>query len=134
ESIMQQYNCSQKSQAIMLIAVDELFSNIAYYAYKGKEGGGNGTIRIEIKDKVFKMQLIDNGIPFNPLAHLDPNYINSSAEERTNKGGLGIFMVRRSVDDMQYVYENGQNILTIIKTIPEMHEEEFKDSYSTTRD
>lgn len=134
ESIMQQYNCSQKSQAIMLIAVDELFSNIAYYAYKGKPGGGNGTIRIEIKGQEFKMQLIDSGTPFNPLAHLDPNYINSSAEERTNKGGLGIFMVRRSVDDMQYVYENGQNILTIIKTIPEMHEEEFKDSFSTTRD
>lgn len=134
ESIMQQYNCSPKSQATMLIAVDELFSNIAYYAYKGQPTPGNGTIRIEINGTEFKMLLIDNGTPFNPIKHLDPNYISSSAEERTNKGGLGIFMVRRSVDDMKYNYENGQNILTIIKTIPEMHEEEFKDSYSTTRD
>ena len=59
------------------------------------------------------MTFSDRGMPYNPLEKLDPD-ITLSAEER-QIGGLGIFMVKKSVDVMEYTYKYGQNILTIRK-------------------
>ena len=61
------------------------------------------------------MQFVDSGVPFNPLKKKDAD-ITLSAEER-QIGGLGILMVKRSMDKVDYVYENGQNILTLVKKI-----------------
>ena len=103
-----------KSQLQIDIAIDEIFSNIAYYSYS--DGNiGDATVKI-IKntnpDRV-EISFIDNGIEYNPLEKEDPN-INLSAEER-GIGGLGIFIVKKSMDDIYYEYKNNQNILTIIK-------------------
>ena len=70
---------------------------------------------IDIKDGICIITLSDSGIPYNPLEKLDPD-VTLSAEDR-QIGGLGIFMVKKSVDDMVYEYKNGQNILKLIKKI-----------------
>lgn len=57
----------------------------------------------------------DSGKPYNPLEKPDPD-VTLSAEERSI-GGLGIFMVKKSMDDMRYEYKDGQNILTITKRL-----------------
>ena len=76
---------------------------------------GNATIRVEIIKEPLSAVLtfIDNGVPYDPLAKEDPD-VSLTAEER-QIGGLGIFMVKKSMDDVEYEYKNGQNILRIKK-------------------
>ena len=94
------------------VAVDELFTNIASYAYP--DGDGKAVIRIDDSEKgAITITLIDWGTPFDPLKHEDPD-ISLLAEDRPI-GGLGIFMVRKTMDDVQYEYKDGMNILTIRK-------------------
>lgn len=97
------------------VAVEELFVNIAQYAYA--PGIGVATIRLEIQEDPFVVVItfIDNGIPYNPLAKEDPD-ITLSAEERPI-GGLGIYMVKKSMDEVSYEYKDGQNILRIKKQL-----------------
>ena len=106
-------DCPMKAQIQIDVAVDELFANIANYAYP--DGEGKATVRYEpIRDpNGIRITFIDSGIPFNPLEVEAPN-TTLPAEER-EIGGLGIFMVRKSMDDVLYRFEDGQNILTIIK-------------------
>jgi len=107
--------CSMKAQMQLDVAVDELFTNIASYAYPS--GTGNATIRLDFDpaDRMFSITFIDSGIPYNPLEKPDPD-VTLSAEERSI-GGLGIFLVKKTMDDMTYRYENNQNIVTIRKKI-----------------
>ena len=100
-------------QLQMDIAVEEIFVNIASYAYEGKEGPSE--IIFELNDKVAEITFIDSGIPYDPLAKEDPD-ITLSAEQR-QIGGLGIFMVKKSMDDMKYEYSDGKNKLTLFKRI-----------------
>ena len=94
------------------ISVEELFVNVAHYAYKPDIG--NVTIRIDTDNETeVLVELEDSGIPFNPLEKEDAD-ITKSAEER-EIGGLGIFMVKKSMDKIEYRYENKKNILTIHK-------------------
>ena len=72
-------------------------------------------VDIDIRDGICTITLSDNGIPYNPLEKVDPD-VTLSAEDR-QIGGLGIFMVKKSVDDMVYEYKDGQNILKLIKKI-----------------
>ena len=97
------------------IAVDELFSNIAYYAYQ--PGTGEATVRLEISEKPACVMLtfIDSGTPYDPLSHADPD-ITLSAQER-QIGGLGIFMVKKSMDAVSYQYMDGKNVLKIKKNL-----------------
>ena len=115
EEQLEQYNCPMKTQMQIDIAIDELFSNIAQYAYNPKTG--KATIRVEVTENPMAVIItfIDNGVPYNPLAKADPD-VTLSADER-QIGGLGIFMVKKSMDDINYEYKNGQNILTIKKHI-----------------
>ncbi|MBP5670113.1 MAG: ATP-binding protein, partial [Lachnospiraceae bacterium] len=78
---------------------------------------GPATIRVGLTDdgSVFVIELIDQGVPYNPLAKEDPD-ITLSAEER-KIGGLGILLTKKSMDDVQYEYANGSNILTLRKSI-----------------
>ena len=108
-------NCPLKTQMQIDIAIDELFSNIAFYAYHPNIGPA--TIRVEVQEAPLAVLIsfIDNGIPYNPLSASEPD-ITLSAEER-QIGGLGIYMVKKSMDDMTYTHQNGQNILTIKKNL-----------------
>ena len=106
-------DCPMKAQMQIDIAIDELFSNIAYYAYNPDIG--HATVRVEVQQEPLAVVIsfIDHGIPYDPLAKEDPD-TTLSAEER-DIGGLGIYMVKKSMDAVTYEYKNGQNILTIKK-------------------
>ena len=96
------------------VAIDELFGNIAHYAY-GKDTG-DATVRVEVTEEpAVIITFIDNGIPYNPLKKSDPD-VTKDLEER-EIGGLGIFMVKKSMDDITYEYKEGQNILRIKKNM-----------------
>lgn len=115
EAQLERLDCPIKAQMQIAIAIDELFGNIAHYAYQPDVG--LVTIRLAFLpiSRTIVITLIDRGIPYNPLEHKDPD-ITLRAEDRSI-GGLGIYMAKKSVDDMAYQYENGQNILTIRKCI-----------------
>ncbi len=110
---LEQYNCPLKAQMQIDIAIDELFGNIAHYAYKPEIG--QATVRVEVLEDPLSVVItfIDNGIPYDPLAKPDPD-VSLSAEER-QIGGLGIYMVKKSMDEIAYEYKDGQNILRIKK-------------------
>ena len=97
------------------IAVEEIFVNIASYAYAPDEGDVTITCRVQSDPTRISVRFRDQGVPFDPLAKKDAD-ITLSAEER-DIGGLGIYMVKESMDNVTYAYENGQNILTIKKTL-----------------
>ena len=105
--------CPMKAQLQIDIAIDELFSNIAYYAYNPEEGPATVQVEVQENPMAVVISFIDNGVPYDPLSKEDPD-ITLSAEDR-NIGGLGIYMVKKSMDDVSYEYKNGQNILRIKK-------------------
>ena len=106
-------DCPMKAQMQIDVAIDELFGNIAHYAYNPEIG--QATVRVEVVEEPLSVVItfIDNGVPYDPLAKADPD-TTLSAEER-EIGGLGIFMVKKTMDDITYEYKNGQNILKIKK-------------------
>ena len=112
---LEQLECPMKTQMQVDIAIDELFGNIAHYAYNPE--GGAATVRVEVTENPLAVVItfIDNGVPYDPLAKADPD-ITLSAEER-QIGGLGIYMVKKSMDDISYEYKDGMNILKIRKEI-----------------
>ena len=108
-------DCPMKAQMQIDVAIDELFGNIAHYAYPS--GTGDATVRFDF-DAATRMASItfeDSGVPFDPLQKIDPDVTLSAAERGI--GGLGIFMVKKTMDNLAYRYENGKNCLTIYKTI-----------------
>ncbi len=106
--------CPPKTMIQIDVAIDELFGNIAHYAY-GKDTG-DATVRVEVTEEpAVIITFIDNGIPYNPLKKSDPD-VTKDLEER-EIGGLGIFMVKKSMDDITYEYKEGQNILRIKKNM-----------------
>ena len=115
EEQLEQVGCPMKAQMQIDIAIDELFSNIAQSAYTPKTG--KATVRVEVTENPMAVVIsfIDNGIPYDPLAKADPN-VSLPADDR-QIGGLGIFMVKKSMDEINYEYKNGQNVLTIKKHI-----------------
>ena len=108
-------DCPIKAQMQIAIAIDELFGNIAHYAYNPEIG--KATVRVEVIEDPLAVTItfIDNGVPYDPLAKADPD-TTLSAEER-DIGGLGIYMVKKSMDDITYEYKDGQNILKIKKKL-----------------
>ena len=112
---LEKLDCPMKAQIQIDVAIDELFGNIAHYAYNPNVG--TATIRMEVVQDPMAVVLtfIDHGIPYDPLAKEDPD-IKLSAEER-KIGGLGIYMVKKSMDEITYEYKDGQNILRIKKNI-----------------
>lgn len=108
-------DCPMATQIAIDVAVEELFVNIASYAYDGKSGPA--TIRVTIHEDPLAAEItfIDSGMQYDPLAKPDPD-VTLAAKDR-KKGGLGIFMVKNSMDDMKYEYKDGKNILTLIKNL-----------------
>lgn len=113
---LERFDCSPKVQFQLSVAVEEIFVNIAHYAYQPGQDG-RATVRCCIQEDPLQVtiQFLDNGKPFNPLAKQDAD-TTLSAEER-DIGGLGILMVKKSMDAVDYEYEGGKNILTIRKSI-----------------
>lgn len=112
---LEQLDCPVKTQMQVDIAIDELFGNIANYAYNPDIGAA--TVRVEVIEDPLAVVItfIDKGMPYDPLAKEDPD-ITLSAEDR-QIGGLGIYMVKKTMDDITYEYRDGQNILKIRKEI-----------------
>ena len=108
-------DCPMRAQMQIDIAIDELFGNIAHYAYCPETG--DATVRVEVVDDPLSVVItfIDRGVPYDPLSSADPD-TTLSAEERA-VGGLGIFMVKKSMDEIAYRYEDGKNILSIKKRL-----------------
>ena len=112
---LEEIGCPMKAQVQIDIAIDELFGNIAQYAYNPETGPA--TVRVEVSDAPISVTItfMDHGVPYAPLQKEDPD-ITLSAEER-GSGGLGIFMVKKTMDEITYEYKDGQNILRIRKDI-----------------
>ena len=108
-------DCPMKAQMQIDIAIDELFGNIAHYAYSPEVGDATVCVEVLEDPRAVVITFIDKGVPYDPLAKADPD-ITLSAEERAI-GGLGIFMVKKSMDDITYEYKDGQNILKIKKNL-----------------
>lgn len=115
ESELENNGCPMKVIIQISIAVEEIYVNIARYAYTPEIG--NATVRCEVEREPLQItiQILDSGKPFNPLEKEDAD-TTLSAEER-DIGGLGILMVKKSMDQVEYEYKNGKNILTIHKKL-----------------
>ena len=114
---LEEAGCSMKTQVQIDVAVEEIFVNIASYAYVLKPGIGDALIRVAIRQdpKRVEITFIDSGIPYNPLEKEDPD-VTLSVEER-RIGGLGIYMVKKSMDGMFYERKEDKNILMITKKL-----------------
>lgn len=115
EEQLTQHDCAPKVIVQIAIAVEEIYVNIAKYAYFPEVG--EATIRCKVGEMPLKVmiQFMDNGNPFNPLAREEVD-ITVPVEQR-GVGGLGILLVKQSMDQVEYSYESGNNILTIMKEI-----------------
>ena len=115
DSYLEQMDCPMKTQMQIDVAVEELYVNIANYAYTPSVG--SATIRVETLQNppAVSITFIDHGVPYDPLLKPDPD-VTLSAEER-QIGGLGIYMVKKSMDKMEYEYKDGKNILKIHKNL-----------------
>ena len=115
EEQLESYECPMKIQTAICVAIEEVFVNVAHYAYGGKEGDVTFAIDFEEETRNVTIQMTDKGVAFDPLKKPDPD-ITLSAEER-EIGGLGIFITKKTMDLVTYAYENGENILTMRKKI-----------------
>lgn len=107
--------CPMKALMQIDVAIDELFSNIALYAYA--PGSGSATVRVETESDppAAVITFIDQGTPFDPLSASAPD-VSLPASER-DAGGLGVFLVKKIMDEAVYAYRDGKNIIRIKKRI-----------------
>jgi anti-sigma regulatory factor (Ser/Thr protein kinase) len=112
---LEAYDCSVKAQFQIEMAVEEIFANIVHYAYNPSIG--EATICCEIYEDPLRVtiQFLDDGKPFDPFAREDADTSTDALEER--EGGLGILIVKKSMDEVSYSYADGKNVLTILKML-----------------
>lgn len=114
DNFLEENDCDPKIELRFNIALEEMFVNVAHYAYEGKpDGYCKITLEMEKDDAI--VTLFDAGFEYNPLAKEDPD-ITLSAEER-GIGGLGVFMVKKYMDECTYKRENNENIFMMRKKI-----------------
>lgn len=113
---LEAYQCPEKIRFQLEVAAEEIFVNIVKYAYQ-PDRVGEAVVRCRVEENPLSLtiQFLDGGTPFNPLQKEDAD-ITLTAEER-RIGGLGILMVKKSMDAVDYEYKDGKNILTIKKNI-----------------
>lgn len=112
DSELEKVSAPMKVMTQMDVSIEEIFVNIASYAYSDN-ANASAEIGVEASENQITVVFEDSGIPFDPLAKADPD-ITLSAEER-GIGGLGIFMVKKFMDDVSYQRVDDKNILTILK-------------------
>ena len=115
EQTLESFECPLKIQTAICVAIEEVFVNVAHYAYPNGEGDMSLYIGFDEESRDVTFRMTDKGIPFDPLKKPDPD-ITLSAEER-DIGGLGIFITKKTMNEVTYAYENGENILTMTKKI-----------------
>ncbi len=115
EAELEKVDCPMKTIVQLNIAIDELYSNIVRYGYPNEKGPVTVTLVVREDPHRVYIRFCDEGIPYNPLTKEDPD-ITLSAEDR-KIGGLGIFIVKKTMDEMKYKYEDGKNILTVMKLL-----------------
>ena len=115
EETLERFDCPMKTLTAVCVAIEEVFVNVAHYAYKGGEGDIKFGISFDEESRLVSFIMADKGIPFDPLKKPDPD-ITLSASER-EIGGLGIFITKKTMDNVSYAYENGENVLTMVKKI-----------------
>ena len=124
EETLEEIGCGMKQSMQLSVALEEIFVNIAHYAYaktdsSGKiipdTGSGQMSLTVVAEDGKVYMTFEDEGIPYNPLEKKDPD-VTLSVEER-EIGGLGIYMVKKSMDEITYENKDGKNILTLMKKL-----------------
>ena len=115
EETLESYACPMKFQMAVCVAIEEVFVNVAHYAYGDVEGDVDFGISFDEEIRAVTFRMADKGVPFDPLEKPDPD-ITLSAEER-EIGGLGIFITKKTMDTVTYTYENSENILTMVKKI-----------------
>lgn len=109
--LLDEYDCPEKIKYKIEVSLEELFVNIAHYAYPDRNGWVD--IHAAVKNHAVTVVMRDGGIPYNPLSRKDPD-ITLSAEER-RIGGLGVFLVKKYMDEVYYAYKNGCNQMTMKK-------------------
>ena len=115
EQMLDSFACPMKLQTALCVAIEEVCVNIAHYAFGEGEGDMTLGIGFDEERRTVTFRMADKGIPLDPLKKPDPD-ITLSADEREN-GGLGIFITKKTMDELAYTYENGENILTMTKKI-----------------
>ena len=115
DETLESCDCPMKIQTAVCVAIEEIFVNVAHYAYGDGEGDMTLGIGFDDASRTLTFRMADKGTPFDPLQKPDPD-ITLSAEER-DIGGLGIFITKKTMDTVTYAYENGENVLTMIKKI-----------------
>jgi sigma-B regulation protein RsbU (phosphoserine phosphatase) len=115
EEMLEPFGCPMRTLLRLRLAIEEIFVNIASYAYA--PGEGEAEVRCEVLEDPLRVviRFLDSGTPFDPLAREDADTSEEALMSR--EGGLGILLVKNTMDDVQYAYENGKNILTILKTL-----------------
>ena len=113
EEQLDELDCPPAKSIQISVAIEEVFVNISNYAYSPSVGQAEIFFDHTDDSKEMIMTFTDSGVPFNPLEREDPD-VTLPAEQR-QIGGLGIFMVKKSMDDVKYEYKDGKNILTIRK-------------------
>lgn len=112
---LEEYGCPIRTQMQIDVAVEEIYVNIASYAYAPDTGPAVIRAEVDADERAIEITFIDCGVPYDPLAKPDPD-VTAKLDER-QIGGLGIYMVKKSMDDMRYAYIDGQNVLTLRKKI-----------------
>ena len=107
--------CGASVQLQLDVAVEEIFVNIASYAYSTEAGSAVVCVEASPDPASVTITFMDRGVPYNPLENPDPD-ISLPLRDR-KRGGLGIFMAKQYMDDIAYQYKDGQNILTLKKRL-----------------
>ena len=113
DKFLEGMDCPPKTQMQIDVAVEELFVNIAHYAYTPNQGQATIRIEAEADPTAVSITLMDRGIPYDPLAKPDPDITLSASERQI--GGLGVFLTKKLTDDVRYDRRDGKNILLLIK-------------------
>jgi anti-sigma regulatory factor (Ser/Thr protein kinase) len=115
EENLEEAGASMKAVTQINISAEEMFVNIASYAYEGKEGKAQVVLKIEDDPLAAVITFIDSGVPFDPLAKEDPDKMRAFDEDAI--GGFGILMVKKAMDEVAYEYKDGKNIFTMKKKL-----------------
>ncbi len=116
-SELDELGCPERIRAQIKLAIDELFGNICFYAYDSAPGPVTITLESESDPPAVIISLTDRGKPYNPLEADEPD-LELSGEDRPI-GGLGIFLVQSTMDDLNYEYKENQNMVTLKKYLSE---------------
>lgn len=117
DAFLEEAGCTEDEKRYIEVSAEELFTNIASYAYE--QVGGMVRISASLiktgNDPAVTIRFFDRGRPYNPFSRKDPN-LELPLSERPI-GGLGVYMVKQFMDRVNYSYESGYNVTTMIKKV-----------------